>query len=972
MARIFFHSLAILVMSALFASASRGETVKVEAVPGIPFGVGRVVIPVESYIDAEKLDTHYMSVTDAEGRLRYPALRYTQPLGLVRELLGIPTTDTPSQLHVHFLFTGSEPLHLQLNLPELRTVTVIPAGRRPAYNRLMRSWWSRYKSAARKQRLEGDYSPIVETYLTNMLSRRMGLANETLRTSDSGESLSMLLGTEKIRLAMLQESTYGRVNRNEPLTEPVPPEIQWPEVSPQKLSPQKLPPPATANGGVQKPKAQDGIEEIARYVPQECFYIRFSQFPNYLWLRRLLEEYGGDLSRMVMLRGTDSQLNKRVENQLGLRESALSAALGPRVISDVAMIGRDTYLREGAAIGILFEAKSNLLKNELMGQRKKRVKELTEAGATINDIKIGDTNVSFATTPDHQLRSFYVQQGKYHLVTNCRSIAERFIACHQDKTSLGDSEEFRYARSLIPLGEENTLFVYLSRRFFQGLLSPQYQIELPRRLRSVTDNELMELATLAAVGEGHGGEPITMDRLVEWGFLASRVDARPDGSFTKVVNGRTIDSVRGARGTFLPIPDTPIEGITRTEANRFQRTADFHRRSWRQMDPVLIGLRRTAVDDETERVEIQARMLPLNKEKYGFYTDIFGPPTTTRIRPLADDIVSVQGFVDGGKLGIAPHHLYFGIRDAAPKIDYSERRFLKSLQVLRTAPAYVAAWPRPGFLDSIGLGGRPIGEGYRKMLLGLFRLDALNGFSLLSFDQHILSEVAPALGVEEVATPAQVHVRVGDVKNSNFGKWANDLDFQRAWETSVGNVHLLHVMTQQLRVPMSQAKEAAERALHAELHCPLGGEYSLHENPDGTRRWASSAWVDGKQKRRDEYVSPLMNWLRGFQAAVTISDDRIVATGSLDIQRAKGTDKGGIKLPLFNFFSGSKKKKTEPVPADADVKTNTGEAVGATGNGATELLPSPGETPTGGEPTEIRPPVAGTDDDPPPEPAPNP
>lgn len=870
-----------------------GQELKVEAVSGIPFGVGRVVVPVDADIDQERLDTHFTSISDPEGRVVYPAIRYTQPMGLIRELLNIPTEGAPSQLHMHFLFTGNEPLQLTLNLPEQRTLTVVPNGRPAAYQRLMRAWWVRYKAAARKQRMEGDYAPIVETYLTSMLARRLGLANNTLRdTYHDGKPLSMLLGTEKVRMAMLQESVTGDADRHELMDRAFPSEINW-----------RAPEPP---GVLAEPEQ---MEEIARHVPHECFYIRFAQFPNYIWLRRLLEEYGGDLSRMVMLRGSDSQLNNRLEDQLGLRESSLSRALGPQVISDIAMIGRDTFLQEGAAIGLLFEAKNGLLLGkDLQQQRKRRHDELVDEGAKIEDVMIEGKKVSFASTPDNQLRSYYVQDGKYHLVTNCYQIAKRFLQCGKGTGSLGDSTEFQYARSLNPLGEENTLFVYLSRRFFEGLLSPQYQIEIGRRLRSVTDQELMDLATLAAVGEGYGNEPITMERLVRLGFLTTRVDVRSDGSYTKVEHGRAVDSVRGARGFFLPIPDTPIEMVTGREAERFQRTVDFHRRSWRQMDPVLVGIRRTALDDDIERVEIRARMLPLNEDKYGVFTDLFGEPTRTRIQSLPDDIVSVQAFVDGGKLAISPHHLYFGIRDAAPIADYSQRRFLKSLQVLRTAPAYVAAWPRPGFLDSIGMHGQPIGNGYRKMLLGLFRLDALNGFTLLSFDQNILSEVANRMTTEQVEEPAQLHVQVGNIKNSKFGKWADDLDFQRAWETSVGNVHLLHVMTQQLRVPLQQAKETAERILNAKLVCPLGGDYQLTENPDGSQRWASSAWIDGKEQCRDDYVSPLMTWLRGLEAAVTIEEDRVVARGELDIQRAK-QEQGGIKLPLFNFFGGGMKKK---------------------------------------------------------------
>ena len=173
---------------------------------------------------------------------------------------------------------------------------------------------------------------------------------------NDGRSLSLLLGTEPLRLAMLAEAVEGRVDRQQATSLPMPQAISWPQ------------------SDIDLPAEQAAIEDIAMMVPEECFYIRFARFENYIWLRRLLEEFGGDLSRMVMLRGTDFQLNQRLEDQLGLRESSLSRILGPQVISDVALLGRDTYLKEGAAIGILFEAKNDLLAAELKQQRSRRLR----------------------------------------------------------------------------------------------------------------------------------------------------------------------------------------------------------------------------------------------------------------------------------------------------------------------------------------------------------------------------------------------------------------------------------------------------------------------------------------------------------------------------------------------------------------------------------------------------------------------
>jgi hypothetical protein len=470
--------------------------------------------------------------------------------------------------------------------------------------------------------------------------------------------------------------------------------------------------------------------------------------------------------------------------------------------------------------------------------------------------------------------------------------------------------------------EDNTIFVYLSREFFEGLLSPQYQIELGRRLQAITHAELYQLASMAARAEGYS--ELTANQLVEYGFLSTPVEQLHDGSTLSVVDGKFVDSRRGARGTFLPIPDVPIEQVTRTEVEDFQEIVEFHERSWPQMDPVLVGLTRTALDDQVERVKIDAHMIPLNKEKYGMLLGVFGPPNKVRIVPPADDIISVQAFLDGGGLDVPPHHLLFGIRDAAPSGDVSESKLLKSMQILRTAPAYVAAWPKPWLLERFGFHGTPTDDGMRRLFMGIYRLDSLRGFSLLSFDRDLILEVEPLLRREEVADEAQLRIHVGDVKQSKFGQWANDLDFQRAWETSSGNVRLLHLMTQQFKVPIGDVKDEVEQLLDASLFCPLGGEYQMVEEA-GVSRWASSAWVQSKRQAKSIYVSPLMNWLRGLDASLIIQDDRAVAYGLLDVQRSK-PEEGGINLPLFDWLEQVKPKTpTKPDPPRRPQPAELGE-----------------------------------------------
>ena len=70
-------------------------------------------------------------------------------------------------------------------------------------------------------------------------------------------------------------------------------------------------------------------EPIASRVPPECFYIRFGSFTNYLWFVDLSDEYGGDLGRMVTLRGTATRSTERFEQQLSVKMNQLSRMLGP-------------------------------------------------------------------------------------------------------------------------------------------------------------------------------------------------------------------------------------------------------------------------------------------------------------------------------------------------------------------------------------------------------------------------------------------------------------------------------------------------------------------------------------------------------------------------------------------------------------------------------------------------------------------
>lgn len=915
-----------------------------EAIAGRPFGVARITLDIPP---GDSGPTRGFATIEAAGRAHYPAYQAAgigEKLGEIADigggilgkdrpllkLLGRIGTEIPPTVSVFVLFTGDEPLKVTVYTPTAHTITLVPRPLpAPLHDRLLRTWWREYNANAKAQSEASDYPPLVETYLTAMLGRRLGLdpiVAPQKKTSEPQETLELVFGVESLRAKTMRE-TMARTDLPASADQPVPDDVVWtPQASPE-------------------PGEETDIEPMAMHVPEECFYVRFGTFNNFVWMNHLTDEYAGDMTRMVTLRGHQDDSDLRQQKQLSLKESKIGDLVGGTLISDVALIGRDTFTREGGAVGVIFQARNALLGSQFRQERTETLAEEKASGATMETVKIGGRDVSFLSTPDNRIRSYYAVDGDFHFFTTSKAMVERFFAAGAGKGALGKSREFHQARALMPLKREDTIFVYFSSAFFRGFVSPQYQIELARRIQSVTDMELVQLAQLAAKGEGLPSE--TLEDLMAGGFLPRGFGRRPDGSGPVLERDTVIDSMRGPRGTFTPIPDVVIKAVTREEAERYTSRATFYREQWKQMDPLMVGIKRYALDRKGgEKIVVDAFVAPFVEQKYGTMLSILGPPNNNRITPAPGDLVNVQAFLAGGTLAplIPPHFLFLGLQDsdslgAGPKGD----GMMQTLQMLQSAPGYLGAWPKAGFLDWLPLGllgSAPDPLGFSKYPLGIWRRQ-WEGFSALSFDRELLAGVSPNLRSEEVETAAQLRVQVKDLTGTKLSGWVNDTYYDRAFKTSAGNTRLLLAMTDQLHVPSEVALETAEKLLDVKLACALGGKYQPVREKSGAVYWESTKWPgvaakEGAAKEGDrgpdEFQAPLLSWFRGLDGYLTKDGDKMVAHLELDMQRHEPETK--VELPLFKLFGGAKDPKKEE-PKKDEPKKPAAKPVPA------EVLPAP-------------------------------
>ncbi|MGB7329514.1 MAG: hypothetical protein WBD31_31840, partial [Rubripirellula sp.] len=741
-----------------------------------------------------------------------------------------------------------------------------------------------YTASVKNQIDAADYPAWVEEYLIAMLSRRTrsplpAWYNNASNDEDGlTDAMKLIAGASGVSEAVFRRSAVGFLDiSGRPL-----PEATLPLPAPPRWAPLYDDPTV----------ADVPVEPMATHVPPECFYIRYGSFENYLWFADLSTEYGGDVSSMVTLRGIEVDTNEKIQSQLNLKMNQLSRLLGPTVIADQAIIGRDLFVNDGATLGVMLQAKNAfLLKTSLANDRSALTRSDDEV--TLKDVTVDGQTVSLLSTPDNRVRSFMVQDGDFFLLTNSKALVSRFLEVSRTQQSLAATPSFQLARRLMPLDRDDTLFAYFSPEMFRGLVSPSYLIELRRRVSANAEVAMMHLADSAGKQESRvtGASINGVDDLIDAGFLPAGFGARPDGSGAINVGEQVMDTRRGRRGSFLPIADSEIDAVTPDESAWYRRIANEYETRFPTIDPIMVGLHRESIpasapgSEAVERISVHAEIAPLVPEKYGKYAKYLGPPTNVAMQFADDDIIAVQAHVASEELG-PPTHLFAAVKDSLPPDPDQFDGLLNIYRSLRGIPGYLGAWPQPGMLDRLPLGigrGQPVGPGINRLIGGIYRYTD-GQFSVLSFQPDVLQQALPNLAAIDVPDAAQVRARAGNLKGSQIEGWVNRQLYDRARQSSVAGASLLSLVTRQLGVAPERAEAEVQRILGVKLQCPLGGQY---EYSQVSHRWISTAWQGevAPAFAPVDYVAPPMKWFRGASATVTQYADRLVVDSVMDVAR---------------------------------------------------------------------------------------
>ncbi|HEV8549951.1 MAG TPA: hypothetical protein VGQ57_13000, partial [Polyangiaceae bacterium] len=352
-------------------------------------------------------------------------------------------------------------------------------------------------------------------------------------------------------------------------------------------------------------------EPLARAVPAEFYYVRARDFAKLMTLLDVLDDFGEPAANVLDARTEVRGSLVRYEEELGLARTALTRALGPAIVSELAVAGSDPYVHEGSDITLLFRVKDVGLFDSALSGTLARYAAL-HPGVTESTFNADGVTVTSRRSADGRVRQQRATLGDLTVVSNSEAAIRRVIGAAQGKRpSLAAEPDFRYMLAR-DRDTPNDVLAYLGDRFVASVVGPAQKIGEARRQLALGELVTPGYAALT-LGLIDGRSPASTKDVLGSGLLAPGELKHGDGSPIDWEPGRGARSVWGTPAALEPLIDRPEVGsVTLPEKTGYEQFARGYEMEWSdRIDPIAL---RIAVDRAAAGVQplsFDLRVLPM-------------------------------------------------------------------------------------------------------------------------------------------------------------------------------------------------------------------------------------------------------------------------------------------------------------------------------------------------------------------------
>ena len=901
---------------------------------GAGWGIGYVEINLSPDNVYGPLTVNQVTVTSPDRRVFYPAFSFSAPDQKTKEILTERPTLPPfvqgivreamdnarPRCRIFFLFWGAQPLRIDVGTNPPASFTLVPTSDPKSYYTLLNKWFEHFIPEKDKQskNLAPPAPSMIKSYLQSMLVYRLGLNPESIGQKNSPwddvSPFNFTAPTSTLRSKMPYISYFedktldaisvdALINQSRSAKSILPEDIASDDDKVEddpaarfdgrklmhlnEIAPTlNLPMPSMENVTIDE-KAP--IEPIAMRVPKDCVYIRFGSFSNFIWFQNLTQSIQGDAMNLFASQSVDRNSMDKIQTTLASRMTEMSKMMGPTVIQDVAFIGSDLFFDDGPSFGLLFQATNSfLLSTGINSERSSALKANPDAKE--KTVKIAGKKVKYLYTPDGRIQSYYAVDGAYHLITTSKKLVEEFLLTSENNDSLGAQLYFKYARTLMPLSNKYTVFVYASEDFLYRIVSPQYWTEISRRRRSAAEIEMVLLARQAALNEGVKAD--AMEDLVRYGYLPKSVLIRPDGSRLMFDdNGGVYDTKRGYCSQFRPCADMKVESMSDYELSRYEAMRDSFQKKIVQLSPLMVGLTVQKVGDSDSRLFVDARVAPFARANFERTKSYFGPLDNVRFAPVPGDCVQAQAILNNARL-------LMGVRNDIPYQGPTGRPVRDILGGIfgNDIGMYFGTTNETGFLGLLGTFGiAPVGPPADYTIHSRPDIDMRyrdEHIRLFSFQPEIPPQVQPYLTYELAPSPQHAWISIDNPIGAPIGRRINDMCYAMSARTSLHNLVTLQTLVQQLGVAPSNAMAFFEAHSAVKMASPIGGQYVYQPLAPGMGFWTDSALGTANMRNLGwfsvraphGYLAQPWNWFYGGELQFKIEPEAVQCTATIDMK----------------------------------------------------------------------------------------
>ncbi len=347
---------------------------------------------------------------------------------------------------------------------------------------------------------------------------------------------------------------------------------------------------------------------LSRLMPADFLFAESRSAKRLLETMETICEWGDTISRSLQKKSNANKTVMRAANKLGIDRFLERIEILDSVESAVA--SSDLFLSEGTDISVLLRFKADdsmsVYLADLSSKRHVRAHRYREHSY---DELIHEGFTSFSAKLDEQT----------FLCSNSQKAAHKILDACISKVSLGNSDEFKYIRTLMPESESaDEVLLYFSDPFIHHIVSPKLRVTEHRRISCLANLRLFEYSVLLFRTQ-FGRNPVSLAEIAERGCLPAaanqgRLCCPCSGTYSLIEEKQDElafpkCSSHGSASHLIPCIDFDYGDATEAEAAEYTQFVNEYNRYWQNyFDPIGV---RFAYDRAKNAKTVETIILPL-------------------------------------------------------------------------------------------------------------------------------------------------------------------------------------------------------------------------------------------------------------------------------------------------------------------------------------------------------------------------